>query len=207
MAITLRTVEGLIGAEAMARGLRTYVERYAFEHPTGRDLALVLGEAAEKDLGWFFDQAVYGDAEPDWAVLSVRHRRPRAANGLVWDGASWRPERGAEDGGVDAAREGWRVEVELARIGEFTGPVEVELIWADGTSERRVWEGYGRWVRWRYDGSQRLDQVIVDPDGVWALEMRRADNYWRDQPDRTDHPLWWIREVLGFAGRVFLRWG
>ena len=34
------------GSEAMARGLRTYVERYAFGHPTGLDLALVLGEAA-----------------------------------------------------------------------------------------------------------------------------------------------------------------
>jgi len=204
MGITLRTVEGLIGPEAMARGLRAYVERYAFEHPTGRDLAQVLEETAGRDLGWFFDQAVYGDAEPDWGVLSVRHRRPRGATGLSWDGASWRAVGGLEDDGADA--ESWLVEVELARMGQFIGPVEVELTWADGTSERRVWEGDGRWVRWRLEGSQRLEQVVVDPDGVWALETRRADNYWRDQPARTDHPLWWVREAFGLVGRIFLRW-
>ena len=207
MGVALRTVEGLIGAEAMARGLRTYVERFAFEHPNGRDLAAVLGEAAGEDLGWFFDQAVYGDAEPDWAVLSVRHRRPRVATGLAWDGASWVSERGVEDGGEDAADEGWTVEVELARVGEFIGPVEVELTWADGSSERRVWESRDRWVRWRIGGTQRLAQVIVDPDGAWAIETRRADNYWRDQPARTDHPLWWIRELLGLTGRIVLGWG
>jgi hypothetical protein len=207
MGIALRTVEGLIGAEAMARGLRTYVERFAYRHPTGRDLALVLGEAAERDLGWFFDQAVYGDAQPDWAVLSVRHRRPRPAEGLAWDGNSWRGDGGSAAKDVDTDNGEWLVEVELARKGGFIGPVEVELTWADGASERRVWEGHGRWVRWQMHGSRRLEQVVVDPDGVWALETRRADNYWRDHPVRTDHPLWWVREVLGVAGRIFLRWG
>jgi hypothetical protein len=205
MGVALRTVEGLIGAEAMARGLRAYVERFAFEHPTGQDLAQVLGEAAGEDLDWFFDQAVYGDAEPDWAVLSVLHRKPRAAAGLVWNGASWGAERDVDDSRDDAAGEGWVVEVELGRVGEFIGPVEVELTWADGRSERRVWDSHDRWVRWRIDGSQRLDQVIVDPDVTWAIETRRADNYWRDRPARTDHPLWWIRGMLGLAGRVLLR--
>jgi hypothetical protein len=46
----------------------------------------------------------------------------------------------------------------------------------------------------------------VDPDGVWALETRRADNYWRDEPARADHPLWWVREVLDVAGKIFLKW-
>jgi hypothetical protein len=61
-------------------------------------------------------------------------------------------------------------------------------------------------VRWNIEGSERLAQVVVDPDGVWALETRRADNYWRDEPARADHPLWWVREVLGVAGKIFLKW-
>jgi len=95
--------------------------------------------------------------------------------------------------------------VDLVRRGDFIGPVDVELTWDDGAIERRRWDGDERWVRWRFDGDRRLDQVVVDPDGVWALEILRADNYWRDSPARTAPPLWWVREIVGLMGRIFLR--
>ena len=208
-AVVLRTVEGLIGPEAMARGLRSYVDRHAFHHPSGRDLVAALSDAAEQDLGPFFEQAIWSDAVPDWAVTSVSQRSPPTAGGFSWDDGEWRAVEGADAGGADdeaADSSIWRVDVDLARLGDFIGPVEIELTWADGALERRTWEGEERWVRWNFESPQRLAQVVVDPDGVWALETRRADNYWRDEPVRVDHPLWWVREVLGFAGRAFLKW-
>ena len=60
-------------------------------------------------------------------------------------------------------------------------------------------------MRWRIESEQRLEQVVVDPDGAWTLETRRVDNYWRETPIRSEHPLWWVRETLGLLGRVFLR--
>jgi len=204
-AVVLRTVEGLIGPEAMARGLRSYVDRHAFHHPSGRDLVAALSDAAEQDLGPFFEQAIWNDAVPDWAVTSVSQRSPPTAGGFSWDDDEWRAVEGAEaDEAADA--DIWQVDVELARLGDFVGPVEVELTWAGGSSERRTWEGDERWVRWDFEGPHRLAQVVVDPDGVWALEIRRADNYWRDEPAPADHPLWWVREVLALAGQIFLKW-
>jgi len=208
-AVVLRTAEGLIGREAMARGLRSYFDRYAFRHPSGRDLVAALGDAAGQDVGPFFEQAIWGDAVPDWAVTSVRHDSPKAAAGFSWVDGEWRAAEEAETGGADDGRSDadiWLIEVELARLGDFSGPVEVELTWADGAAERRTWGGEERWIRWRLEGSQRLAQVVVDPDGVWALETRRADNYWRDERASADHPLWWVREVLGLAGQIFLKW-
>jgi hypothetical protein len=108
--------------------------------------------------------------------------------------------------GSEEENAGWIVELEIARPGDFIGPVEVELRWSDGTVERRSWDGVQRWVRWRFEGSDRLEQVVVDPDVVWVLETRRDDNYWRDQPAALDHPLWWVREALDFAGQLFLKW-
>jgi hypothetical protein len=95
--------------------------------------------------------------------------------------------------------------VELVRRGDFLGPVVVELSWDGGGTERRTWKGTERWVRWRIESERRLQQVVVDPDGAWALEVRRADNYWREKPAPADHPLWWVREALALAGRLFLR--
>jgi hypothetical protein len=204
MALALRTVEGLIGPETMARGMRSYADRFRFRHPTGTDLVEVLSEAAGWDLGPFFEQAVYGDAVPDWSVLSVRHRRPRSADGLAWDGEGWHEVE--EDQSADETTDGsWLVDLRLARRGEFIGPVEVELRWSDGTAERRTWDSETRWVHWRLEGASRLEQVVIDPDVVWALETNRADNYWRDQAAVIDHPLWWVREALRLAGHLFLR--
>lgn len=203
-ALVLRTVEGLIGPENMASGLRIYFERFRFGHPTGSDLVEVLSEAAGWDLGPFFDQAVYGDAVPDWSVLSVRQWRPRPADGFAWDGESWRESE--EDQTTDETDEhSWQVNLQLARRGDFVGPVDVELRWSDGTVVRRIWNSQNRWVQWRLEGSSRLEQVVVDPDVVWALETNRADNYWRDQVAATDHPLWWVREAIRLAGHLFLR--
>ena len=204
MALALRTIEGLIGPEAMARGMRTYFERFSFRHPTGSDLVEVLSETSGKDLGPFFDQAVYGDSVPDWSVLSVSHRRPQPADGFGWDGESWR-EFEEEQTTDETTDDSWQVDLQLARRGDFVGPVDVELRWSDGTIERRIWDSQTRWVRWRLEGSSRLEQVVIDPDVVWVLETKRADNYWRDQVAAMDHPLWWVRETFRLAGHIFLR--
>jgi hypothetical protein len=205
-ALALRTLEGLIGPDAMARGLRAYFDRFRFRHPTGKDLVEVLSEVSGQDLGPFFDQAVYGDVVADWAVLSVRHRRPSSTKGFAWSGEQWQPaeDLGSADEGAD--RDGWIVDLRLARRGEFVGPVEVELKWSNGSVERRTWSSDSRWVRWELGASSRLEEAVIDPDGVWALETRRVDNYWRDRPAGVDHPLWWVREAVDFAKYLFLRW-
>jgi hypothetical protein len=200
-ALALRTVEGLIGRQAMARGLRSYVDRYRYRHPTGSDLVEVLSEVAGWDLGPFFNQAVFDDVEADWAVHSVSHRRQPPAEGFVLDEGEWREvetQPAADD-------DRWYVELQLSRRGEFVGPVEVELRWSDGTVERRSWDSETRWVRWRLESTARLVEIAIDPDVVWALETSRADNYWRDRPAKPDHPLWWVREAFKLAGHFFLR--
>jgi hypothetical protein len=203
-ALVLSTVEGLIGPENMARGMRAYFERFRFRHPSGGDLVEVLSETSGWDLGPFFDQAVYGDAVADWAVLSVRQRQSQPADGFNWGGESWRELE--EDQTTDeTADDSWQVDLQLARRGEFIGPVEVELRWSDGTIERRRWDSQTRWVQWRLEGSSRLEQVVIDPDRVWAIETKRADNYWRDRVAAIDHPLWWVREALRLVGHLFPR--
>ncbi len=205
--VVMRTVEGLIGSDAMARGMRTYFEKFSFHHPTGSDLVTTLSEAGGYDLTDFFAQAIYGDAVPDWGVLAVRHRRPAEVDGFTWDGVGWSGED-VSDAAIDSSAndgERWEIEVDLVRRGDFIGPVEVELTWDDHTTERRLWDDAERWVRWRFDDERRLEQVVVDPDAAWVLETLRVDNYWRDDPARTEPPLWWVREVLGLLDRIFLR--
>ncbi len=202
--LVLKTLEQLVGPAPMARGLRRYVERFRFAHPTGSDLVAALSDAAGDDLRWFFDQAVAGDAEADWGVLGVRQRPHEAVRGVAWDGKYWTADA-AQRAEPGSGAPTWLVEVDLIRRGEFVGPLEVELQWAGGEVERRVWSDNRRWVRWSIPSDRRLEQVALDPDGDWLLEVRRSDNYWRDEPAGSVHPLWWARTLGRFVGMAFLR--
>jgi len=204
-ALSLRTLEGLIGTESFSRAMRSYAERYRFRHPTGDDLFAVVSEVEGEDLGWFFEQAFRSDVLVDWAVLGVRHRETGGGGGMEWDGGRWQPS-GDERGAGDAAA--WSIEIDLGRRGDFVGPVEVELVFEDGSRERRSWDGAARWVRWTIDAGQRLERVVVDPDGVWALETRRRDNYWASEESSrvARRSLWWVPEALHWLGFAHLPW-
>jgi hypothetical protein len=202
-ASALKTLEGLIGADRFAVAMRSYADRYRFAHPNGDDLFELFEEVAESELGWFFDQAFRSDVEVDWSVLKVSDRQGDSPRGMEWNGSEWAEI--APQGDDSAPR---TAAVEVGRLGDFVGPVEVLLGFADGSEQRRTWDGRERWVRWRIPSEHRLNQVIVDPDGVWALEIERANNYWRDQadPSLVRRSLWWIVDALQLLGLVHLSW-
>jgi hypothetical protein len=202
--VALRTLEALVGEGRMSRAMRTYFRTYRYRHPTGKDLRLVLEEALGEDLGWFFDAVIEGSADPDWAVLGVRQQRAEPPRGRVWRDGDWHELDTAADAD-DSVRGPWQVEIEVGRLGDLVGPVDVELLWADGRRERRRWDSVDRWVRWSEQSLSRLDQVVVDPDVVWALETRRANNYWRDRPS-VFGPLWWLDDAVRFIGLLAVPW-
>lgn len=203
-ALALRSIEGLLGPGTTARAMRAYVADNRFRHPNIDDLRGAFEIASGQDLRWFFDQVIGGDATPDWAVLAVRHDEIEPDRGWRWLDGTWREEPPGDDAG--GGREPtWRVEVDLGRLGDLVGPVEVELLWSDGRRDRRVWNGRQRWVRWTEESPVRLDRVVIDPDGVWVLETRRADNYWSDEVSPVDR-LWWLGSALRLAGLVVLPW-
>ena len=74
-ATVLRTLEGYLGWEVMREVLQTYYARFAFRHPTTRDFIAVTEEVSGRDLGWFFEQYVYGTAAVDYAIESLSARR------------------------------------------------------------------------------------------------------------------------------------
>lgn len=203
--LALRTLEGLLGEGPMLQAMRRYVRDFRYRHPTGADLQATLEASTGEDLEWFFSTAVRGSEIPDWAVLAVRQLEVERPAGMVWRDGGWR-ELGAEaEPSSEAGGTTWQVVIDIGRRGDLVGPVEVELEWADGRRERRRWDGRQPWTQWTEVSPQRLAGVVVDPDAVWALETRRADNYWRDGTAGADR-LWWLSGALRFFGLLVLPW-
>jgi hypothetical protein len=97
------------------------------------------------------------------------------------------------------------VEVVLERSGDLIAPVEVELVMADGSTQRRTWDGLDTGVRWQIHADQMVQRVVVDPERVWVLESRRWDNYWQERRPRR-RPWWWLGGALGLMQSAVLGW-
>ncbi|MBX3299239.1 MAG: M1 family metallopeptidase [Acidobacteria bacterium] len=67
--VVLHMLREEIGDEAFWSGVKIYLDRHKFDSVRSSDLRKAMEEASGADLGWFFDQWVYGVGHP---VLSVQ---------------------------------------------------------------------------------------------------------------------------------------
>lgn len=174
--VMLRSLGRFLPPGTIDRILRTYSERFRYQHPRGEDFERVASEVAGTDLSWFFDQAVRSANVLDYAVGDVRVQ-----------------ERSARK----------RTEVSIRRLGEFVVPVEIAVRFTNGKTRVERWDGADRFVRYRYDRAVRA--VVVDPRVVWWLDVDRGNNSWRARPDARPARRWslklllWVEHAMRFA--------
>jgi hypothetical protein len=208
-ALTLETLEGLIGPGVMARVMRAYHERWRFRHPTSDDFYAVASEVSGRDLAPFFAQTVEGAGFLDYEVVSARTELEGPPEGILADGAEALREFARSDDPApepDAATETWRSEARVRRRGEVVLPVEVELQFAEGPPVRRRWDGRKRWARFEARGPHPLVAAVIDPEDRLVLDVNRLNNARRVDPDGAVAAWWgarltfWLQLVLGLGG-------
>jgi hypothetical protein len=187
-ALSLQTLEGLVGDDTMTRILRTYARRWRFAHPTSEDFIAVVNEVTGRDYRWYFEQTWFSSGLCDYAV-DVRNDPPRQREGFQ-EGPG-REMVTVPGPGDDAPAGAFDAEVTLRRLGEVRLPVEVLVEFADGRTARETWDGQYRWVRFRYPGA-KVVRATVDPDRKIALDVNPGNNSWN--------------EDAGVARRAALKW-
>ncbi len=175
-ALTLQTLEALLGEETMIRVLRTFARRYRFAHPTTEDFIQVVDEVTGENWRWFFEETFFSSGLCDYAV-KVETRRVARPGGWFEGpdgGLSPAPSAGPDD---DAGAGEWASRVTVIRKGAVRMPVELRVDLADGSSIDELWDGRERWMRFEYTG-QRVVMANVDPLGKLAFDVDRANNQW-----------------------------
>lgn len=66
-----------VGTEAFWKGINIYLNRHKFGSVESTDLRAAMEEASARDLGWFFDQWVYGAGAPRLDIKQVYSPRAR----------------------------------------------------------------------------------------------------------------------------------
>ncbi|HEY7411246.1 MAG TPA: M1 family metallopeptidase [Vicinamibacteria bacterium] len=181
-ALSLRTLEGLLGEETMVRVMRVYTRRFRFAHPTTDDFVAVVNEVTGKDWRWFFEQTWFSSDLLDYAV-TAKSTPVRRARGFV-DGGPGNPPAPASSPAPAPGEGPFDSEVLVERRGGVRMPVEVLVEFADGHQVREAWDGQYRWARFRYTRPARVARAVVDPEGKLALDVVPANNAWMaDEPN------------------------
>ena len=204
--ILLRTLEGLLGEQTMARVMRTYHERWRFRHPNSDDFYAVANEVSGQDLTWFFEQAVEGTQALDYEIASVGTRRVAKASGYLEDGGkrSLVPQEKAGDEGEGTGP--FESRILVRRQGEFVAPVEIAVKFAGAAPERVTWDGHDRWKRLTFNRPGRLEWAEVDPDRTLVLDTNWLNNAQRVEPDTrvargvATRWLFWMQQLVAGAG-------
>ncbi|MGA3210640.1 MAG: M1 family metallopeptidase [Terriglobales bacterium] len=160
-ATVLLTLEGILGEETMRQAMHTYFMRYRFTHPTKEDFLKTIEEVADRDLRWYFNQAIYGTQVLDYEVLPPRTYP-----------ADWYKEHFKEKKGeTEYVSNLW-----IHRKGDFIMPVEVEVKFDNGGKAMEHWDGQDRWVRFSYQEKAKIVSAEIDPEHKVMFDRNNFNN-------------------------------
>lgn len=191
--LALRTLEHLVGADVVARVLRTYHERWRFGHPAGEDFFAVLDEVSGRDLRPFVAQVFDGRGVLDYEVASVASQPVTPWQGLTDDGrriSRRDAERHAAAGSL------FESTVVVQRLGDVVVPTEIAVKFEGRPAERVPWDGVSSRTHLRFVRAERLEWADVDPDrGLW-LDVNWLNNARRVEADHRVPATWTARWML-----------
>ncbi len=179
----LKTLEGMVGLETMDEIMKTYFDRWKFNHPCRYDFIDVVNEVVNKNHGdefgenmdWFFDFVLYGTGACDYAVGSIYHLATANASVGIWeDSLSIKKEHPTKK---------YQAKVVLERLEEIQVPVDILVHFEDGSEIWERWDGKSRTHGLTYDTDVRIDYVEIDPLQKIYMDINILNNSKRIAPN------------------------
>ena len=195
--LMLRTLKRYLGKDLFADMIKSYSQRWWFKHPKPQDFYDVVSEFAAQDMSWFLDQFVYGSGKLDYAIGNISSQRPRRQRGL-FNGEFRETRSKKEDTTI------YESEVLVRRLGEVKIPVEILVVFEDGSEIRESWDGDYRWKKFQYSNPNRIAKAVVDPEFKLVIDVDRTNNSMTRKPNKVAPYKWasrwliWLQHTLEF---------
>ena len=146
--------EEILGPERFDYAFRTYINSWAFKHPSPEDFFRTMNNASGDNLNWFWKGWFYKNWNLDQAVDSVDYINGNPLNGSI---------------------------ITLENNNQMVMPVILRVKQSNGKSEKinlpvEVWEKSGIY-KLRYNSTSDIDSVVIDPDEKFP-DINRTNNAW-----------------------------
>lgn len=146
--------EQILGPERFDFAFKTYINRWAFKHPTPDDFFRTIENASGESLQWFWRGWFLNDWRLDVAVSDVKYIDNDASKGAL---------------------------ITIDNLGKMAMPVILEIKTKSGKTERmklpvEVWERNASWT-FKYPSTEEIESVTYDPDKVLP-DYNPDNNVW-----------------------------
>lgn len=149
--------EQILGPERFDFAFRTYIERWAYKHPTPEDFFRTMESASGESLQWFWRGWFLNDWELDVAVRDVKYVDNDPSKGAL---------------------------ITIDNLQKMAMPVTLEIKTVSGKTDTvklpvEIWERNSTWT-FKYPSTEELESVTYDPDKSMP-DINPDNNVWKKQ--------------------------
>lgn len=146
--------ETILGPEKFDKAFKTYIDRWAFKHPTPWDFFHTMENVSGEELNWFWRGWFINKWKIDQSVKDVKY-----VNGDFKNGA----------------------QVIVENLGQLPMPTTVQIKFKDGSKQLvkipvEVWKRNTEWLV-KVNSTKEIDEVMLDPDSQ-VPDVNPKNNTW-----------------------------
>ena len=147
--------ETILGPERFDKAFKTYINRWAFKHPTPEDFYRTMENVSGEDLGWFWRGWFENNWKIDQGIKNVKYVSSDFKKGAI---------------------------ISIENLERMPMPVNMEVKFKDGTTQRvslpvEIWKRNIAWT-FQIDSNKEIDKVTLDPDGK-IPDSNLKNNVWK----------------------------
>ncbi|PQA96196.1 hypothetical protein SAMN05421796_101656 [Chryseobacterium piscicola] len=153
--------ESILGPEKFDKAFKTYIDRWAFKHPTPWDFFHTMENVSGEELNWFWRGWFINKWKIDQGIKSVKY-----VNGDYKNGA----------------------QITIENLGQLPMPTTVQLKFKDGSNQIaklpvEVWKRNTEWT-FKVDSSKEISEVKIDPNSE-IPDINLKNNSWSSSQAST----------------------
>ncbi|KFF04413.1 M1 family metallopeptidase [Flavobacterium reichenbachii] len=146
--------EQILGEERFDKALRTYVERWAYKHPTPDDFFRTIENVAGEDLSWFWRSWFVNNWRFDQGINSIKYVKNDPSKGVI---------------------------ITVENLDKMPMPVILDVKTKSGKVTRvklpvEVWQRNNSWS-FKHDSTEEIESVTLDPDHAFP-DNNQSNNFW-----------------------------
>ena len=146
--------EQILGEERFDRALRTYIERWAYKHPTPDDFFRTIENVAGEDLSWFWRGWFQYNWRLDQGINSIKYVKNDPKQGVI---------------------------ISIENFEKMAMPVILDVKTKSGKVTRvnlpvEIWQKNKAWS-FKHDSTEEIESITIDPEHVFP-DSNSANNTW-----------------------------